>query len=151
MQFLSVSNNEKLYSICRNLSAISYNRNFISELNKHGGFYLSKDKTGMVTGREIADMLFKSTIVRVRLYRSWNPWSRVNGYFNPSKGSRTVFINKWNLNRHEKSIANTIFHEGIHVIDYHEKDSYFGHGNNSPRGKKETAPWKVAEIAMKYY
>jgi hypothetical protein len=113
---------------------------------------MSKDSTGLVTGFEVSRMIkdFKYPI-KIRFYRPWNPFSRVNGYFNPSKDALCIYLNKWNLNRSDRSVANTIIHEAIHVIDYARKDSYFGHGDNSSVGKKETAPWKISEIAVGFY
>jgi len=82
----------------------------------------------------------------VKTYRSKNPWSSALGYFSPSQPDH-IFLNNRKLNRSKGSIVATLIHEMIHFCDYlNEVDSY-GHGDNSPAGKENTAPFYIDNIA----
>jgi hypothetical protein len=59
----------------------------------------------------------------------------------------TLFLNFKKLDREIESIAATIIHESIHALDNAEEAYTFGHGNNSPVGKENTAPYWIGNLA----
>jgi len=59
-----------------------------------------------------------------------------------------LFLNYKKLNRSIESIAATIIHEAIHAVDDAEQVYTFGHGNNSPVGKQNTAPYWIGNLAL---
>jgi hypothetical protein len=58
-----------------------------------------------------------------------------------------LFLNFKKLDRSTESIAATIIHETIHAVDDAEHLYTFGHGNNSPVGKENTAPYWIGNLA----
>jgi hypothetical protein len=76
----------------------------------------------------------------VETYWYWR--KKVYGKEEPAHPER-LFIN---LNRNDwshGSLVNTIIHEAIHAIDSKFPTMSFGHGDNSPVGKKNTAPYWI--------
>ncbi|GEQ87429.1 hypothetical protein ULMS_29370 [Patiriisocius marinistellae] len=61
----------------------------------------------------------------------------------------TLFLNLKKLNRSSRSIAATIIHESLHALDHEAIDYTFGHGNNSSKGKSNTAPYWIGNLANK--
>lgn len=61
----------------------------------------------------------------------------------------TLFINLRKLDRSAESIAATIIHESLHALDNEAVDFTFGHGNNSSKGKENTAPYWIGNLAHK--
>jgi hypothetical protein len=61
----------------------------------------------------------------------------------------TLFLNLKKLNRSYEDIAGTIIHESIHAIDDEQLLYSFGHGDNSPSGKDDTAPYWIGNEAIK--
>lgn len=155
MNIYLTSRNARINAIAQQVVSVVYNENFHDALVRHGDFEMSSDQTDYVSGKELSAIIkgfAAHNDVSIRLYRSWNPWSKVNGYFQPNKGVRRIHLNKWRLNRSSKSIFETIFHELVHVIDYNDgRKTYFGHGDNSAYGKGGTAPWAVSRIAAQFY
>jgi len=82
----------------------------------------------------------------VKTYRSKNPWSSALGYFSPSQPDH-IFLNNRKLNRSKGSIVATLIHEMIHFCDYLNEVESYGHGDNSPSGKENTAPFYIDNIA----
>ena len=66
-----------------------------------------------------------------------------------SKYPNTLFLNLKKLNRKAESIAATIIHESLHALDNEAIDYTFGHGNNSVKGKGNTAPYWIGNLANK--
>ena len=153
MQIYPASKSKKLNNICKKLSLIINSEKFEKELRSMGDFDFSSDSDGRVNGAEVWLSFVKCRWdARVRFYKPWWPWSKVNGYYNPSKGLKYIFINSRRFyKRSERSCAETILHEVIHLIDYADKTRFFGHGDNSPIGKSESAPWKISEIIIKNF
>ena len=82
----------------------------------------------------------------VKTYRSKNPWSSALGYFSPSKPDH-IFLNNRKLNRTKGSIVATLIHEMVHYCDFLNEVESYGHGDNSPNGKENTAPFYIDNIA----
>lgn len=155
MNIFLTSRNYRIKRIADAVCHVAHDKDFHFALERYGFFEFSNDADGGISGSEISQIIrnfIAQYDVSISIYRSWNPWSNVLGFFDPSKGIRTIHLNKWRLNRSDKSVFETIFHELIHVIDHSDGNAtYFGHGNNSPVGKEKSAPWRVAKIAAEFY
>lgn len=87
----------------------------------------------------------------VKLYKSFNPWTKANAYVSP-KYRNTLFLNTRKLWRNNEDIINTIVHECVHVVDFSENGKTdFGHGDNYSNGKENSAPYWIGEFAKKIY
>nr|WP_320000128.1 hypothetical protein [uncultured Draconibacterium sp.] len=87
----------------------------------------------------------------VKLYKSFNPWTRANAHVSP-KFENTLFLNTRKLWRNREDIINTIVHECVHVVDFSENGIIdFGHGDNYSKGKENSAPYWIGELAKKIY
>lgn len=96
---------------------------------------------------QIADQMERSEIVvSVILYKSKWPWSKALA-FEDDRYPRTVFLNERRLNRSLGSICATIVHECVHALDSMVEDQRFGHGDNDPNGKENTAPYWIGDLA----
>lgn len=74
------------------------------------------------------------------------PWSRANAYTKPSE-PKTIFLNLRKLNRSIESVASTLVHEYIHLVDYANSQYEFGHVDNSRINKENTAPYWIDILA----
>lgn len=75
------------------------------------------------------------------------PWSRANAYTKRSAPS-TIFLNRRKLrNRSIESIAATIVHEYMHLVDFASDGYEFGHGDNDSAGKSNTVPYWIDQLA----
>ena len=87
------------------------------------------------------------SVIVVKTYKSKNPFSSAYGYFSPSKPDH-VFLNTRKLNRSIGSITSSLIHEMIHYLDYKDPIHSFGHGENDPIGKNNTAPYWIDNVAQ---
>lgn len=105
------------------------------------------------SGKVIASLIKNTTIVaNIELYKPIPipPWSRANAY-TKKESPRTIFLNKRKLrNRSIESIASTLVHEYIHVIDHESEEHKFGHGDNNSEGKSSTAPYWIDQRAYEF-
>jgi hypothetical protein len=89
--------------------------------------------------------------ITVRLYKSFNPWTRANAYVS-NKYKNTLFLNTRKLWRNKEDMINTIVHECVHVVDFSENDNIdFGHGDNYSNGKENSAPYWIGNLASELY
>ena len=103
------------------------------------------------SGKIISELIKSSKIVAsVETYKSvaLPPWSRANAYTLPNVLDK-IFLNRRKLNRSFESIAATLVHEYVHLIDYESKEYHFGHGDNSSSNKENTAPYWIDMLAYK--
>jgi hypothetical protein len=77
--------------------------------------------------------------VVVSTYRTINPLSKVIAY----RVRNEIYFNLWKNPRDMKELVNTFIHESLHIAGY-------GHGGNSPVGKKHSVPYFVGAMAEKY-
>lgn len=82
----------------------------------------------------------------VHTYRSRNPWSKAYGYYSPATPNN-IYLNTRKLNRSTGSIVASLIHELIHWLDHYDTQHSFGHGDNNPTGKQNTAPYWIDNIA----
>lgn len=120
---------------------------FYQEIKKVNSFEFSN-----TNGKIISELIRNSKIVAsLEFYKSLPipPWSRANAY-TKRKYPSTIFLNKRKLwNRSPESIASTIIHEYIHLVDFESNDYEFGHGSNDNDGKSNTVPYFIDNIAYK--
>ena len=65
------------------------------------------------------------------------------------KGGDVIYFNSRCLNRPLCSLVGTYAHELTHVADSYTKEYFFGHGDNSPKGKEESAPYWIGRVASR--
>jgi len=130
---------------------------FINDLLKTDSFYDSIDKFHSFTHteyepRDIAQLMKNDeNQIIVKLYKSKNPWTKANAYVSP-KYKNTLFLNTRKLWRNEEDMINTIVHECVHVVDFSENGKIdFGHGDNYSKGKDNSAPYWIGNLAKDIY
>ncbi len=114
---------------------------------------------------EIANVMYNlhygvNINVYVKVYYPKWRWSSALGYFSEYKrlwykpwkfiktDKKIIHLNGYKLDRAVPSLVGTLAHELVHVAD--SLSSYsFGHGNNKPEGKQNTAPYWVGTCAKK--
>lgn len=69
--------------------------------------------------------------------------------FTDHRFPNTLFLNHKKLNREVEDIAATIIHESVHALDDSNASYTFGHGNNSPVGKENTAPYWIGNLTYR--
>jgi ssRNA-specific RNase YbeY (16S rRNA maturation enzyme) len=90
-------------------------------------------------GEEISKKLRSNNFpTPVISYKSKNPWSASLAYTTPAE--KVIYLNLRNINRSQESIAETVIHEWTHLKGY-------SHGDNYPKGKEDSVPYKVARLA----
>jgi hypothetical protein len=115
----------------------------------------SKDKftfTELPTPEIVQRVKLCEEIVTIKTYTPKWPWSNANAYITP-KYKNTLYLNNRKLFRKQAAIINTIIHECVHVADYGDDDNQitFGHGDNYPKGKENSAPYWIGEQAAKFF
>jgi len=116
---------------------------FFQRIREHAGFDSSTASPGQIAQL----MALSNVMVQVELYTSRWPWSKALAYEDhrfPSK----VFLNSRRLDRSLASICATIIHECVHALDATEEGLRFGHGDNNPNGKENTAPYWIGDLAF---
>lgn len=58
-----------------------------------------------------------------------------------------VVLSERKLDRTVPSIVNSIVHEAVHCVDRAADDAEFGHDSNNARGKSNTAPYFIGDLA----
>lgn len=120
---------------------------FYLEISKKTSFDHSN-----ANGIKVAELIKKSKITAtLDFYKPLPipPWSRANAYTTRSTPS-TIFLNRRKLRRRSiESVASTIVHEYIHLIDYASDEYEFGHGDNDSDGKSNTVPYWIDQLAYK--
>lgn len=140
-------------------AAVKYCNDILLNPEKELHFFISaiqqKDfDMSTLSGSEIAariiDFLHSGQTINIKFYRSKNPWSSAYGYYSPSRPF-DVNINTRHIVRSTQSFIETIVHELIHAIDGLDKANSFGHGDNSRKGKHNTAPYWIGVLATSFY
>lgn len=99
------------------------------------------------TPAQIADLMQRSTsAVTVELYTPKWLWSKALAY-EDHRYPNKVFLNARRLSRSLGSLSATIIHECVHALDAEDEALRFGHGDNNPNGKENTAPYWIGDLA----
>lgn len=130
---------------------------FINDLLKEDLFFDSIDKSHSFTHTEYEPQAISQLIknddnkIFIKLYKSKNPFTKANAYVSPNY-KNTLFLNTRKLWRKEEDMINTIVHECVHVVDYSENGKIdFGHGDNYSKGKDNSAPYWIGNLAKTMY
>lgn len=131
---------------------------FVNEILTHDPFWdeiaqiPSFDYTDLDPVEIVERIRLSTSTVRVRTYRPKWIFSNANAYVT-KKYPSTLFLNRWKLDRPIGAIVDTIVHECVHIADYGDDDKVitFGHGDNRPAGKQDSAPYRIGGIARCYY
>lgn len=85
------------------------------------------------------------TVCTVRLYSK--RFSKALAFFD-ARYPGSIFINEAKLGRSDGSVVATIIHEWVHLVDNNDPEESFGHGSNSSKGKQNTAPYWIDNLAQ---
>ena len=111
--------------------------------------YRPKFDMSTIDNEDLANAIekfFKENTFRIVIYKPLWRWSRALGYYTHEK-PLTIHLNKYRLNRTIASLVGTFYHELVHMVDYFDIYDSYGHGDNSPKGKENTAPYAIGNIA----
>jgi hypothetical protein len=113
---------------------------FYEAIRRHRSFDMAN-----VDAATIARLLKESTLrMTVNTYL-W-PFSKADSYDDP-KEPAVINLNQWHINRSTPSFCNTFIHKIIHAVNAENPQYEFGHGDNSPEGKENTAPYWIGNLA----
>jgi hypothetical protein len=141
--------NEKLIDSVDFINDLLTLDDFYDEISSHPSF--THDDDGYMP--KIISEILKAdqSEVMVRTYKSKWRWSKANAYVSP-KFKDTLFYNSRKLWRLRVDIINTVVHECVHVADHNDNNkTNFGHGDNKSKGKDNSAPYWIGNLAGKYY
>ncbi len=129
-------------------NSILKNSLFYSKIREKDNFDLSTASPQIIADLiEQSDLEFKIDLFYPSGWRAIK--YRKTFAYTDSRFPNTLFLNLKKLNRNSISIAATIIHESIHALDHDAIDYTFGHGNNSSKGKSNTAPYWIGNLANK--
>jgi len=121
---------------------------FYKAISDHPNFDLSNASPKIIAELlNNSDLEFKVEIFYPNAFQSIK--YRKTFAYTDSRFPNTLFLNFKKLDREIEDIAATIIHESIHALDDAEENYTFGHGNNSPRGKDNTAPYWIGNLAYR--
>lgn len=102
---------------------------------------------------EIVQSFWALNDFQVKTYRPWWRWSKAVA---STSGSREFSFNVYKLSSYVPDLVATIVHESIHAANFHvnphmnPKMAIFGHGDNSPVGKRNSVPyWIQSPVVIK--
>ncbi len=123
---------------------IFQNDDFYRQISNHDKFDQSD-----LSPSEIAELLrdFEIPVNVEGFYPRWFERLRYRKTLAYAVGGN-VYFNLRKINRSDASLAATLVHETIHVVDNYNEGS-FGHGSNSAEGKDNTAPYWIGNLAFK--
>lgn len=97
-------------------------------------------------------IIFHDTIIKfipvVHIEVKWSWYKSVYAWVNSGQRD-TIFLNSRNVKRSVPSLAGTLAHEFIHVLDAYSPKT-FGHGDNRPEGKEMTLPYWIGKKCKEY-
>lgn len=98
---------------------------------------------------EIAVMMRNANIsMQVELYYAMSPVKNIDGYQDPEHPG-VLFLNIWQLERPLASVCNTLVHGCVHQVNARYQQYSFGHGDSTPSGKENTAPYFIGHLAQR--
>lgn len=122
------------------------NDEFYKAISDHPNFDLSTASPKIIADLlKKSDLEFKVEIFYPNAFQSIK--YRKTFAYTDERFPNTLFLNFKKLDREIEDIAATIIHESIHALDDAEETYTFGHGNNSPKGKDNTAPYWIGNLA----
>lgn len=94
-------------------------------------------------GAKVAKDIKALPSIKIATYKTKNPFSKAIATTYPSD-KETVYLNLRANPRDMESMVNTVCHEATHILGY-------SHGDNSPKGKENSVPYKVGSLCQKYF
>jgi len=152
--FINKSNYDVVDIAALKANQLLSNQNFISDILHKEIFDMSEVDSVFIVN-SIID--FKNGIhgeLKVYTYRPKWRWSKAYGYFSPATPDH-IYLNAYKLTRFADNKRNTaslvasLIHESIHYLSY-KTGKGFNHGDNSPNGKNNTAPYWIDNLAESY-
>lgn len=133
----------------RRLARLIYDANemmkdpeFYHKIRIKGSFDMSTASSAHIANE--MQRQFPNLVCEVHVYSK--KWSRALAFFSPRYPNR-ININLAKLNRSDGSIGATMVHEWVHLVDAHDEQERYGHGDNSRAGKENTAPYWIDNLA----
>ena len=121
------------------------NSEFFQAIYEHNTFDYSDTTPAIISDlMKGSDLKFKVTT----FHPHWlEGYGRTLAYTD-SRFSNTLFLNDKKLNRDPEEVAASIIHESVHALDDDKSNNYrFGHGDDSPIGKENSAPYWIGNLA----
>ncbi len=119
------------------------NPEFYMKIRSKSGFDMST-----ASGADIADTMKLMVGIKTLTVKTYyKRYSRANAYFEPWNPSY-IYINTAKTNRSDGSGAATVVHEWVHMVDKFDGIHSYGHGDNSSKGKQNTAPYWIDNVAQ---
>ncbi|WP_290702094.1 hypothetical protein [Lacinutrix sp.] len=148
MKIIFNDNQEQVTEATRMANSIFENQVFYDKINLKESFDLS------TASPKIISELIKHSSLEFKIDLFYPSGWRAIKYRNTiayvdHRFPNTLFLNLKKINRKPEDIAATIIHESIHALDNEAIDYTFGHGNNSSKGKANTAPYWIGNLALK--
>ena len=125
----------------------------VSKLITHVPFldaiYNSKNfDMATVSPQEITD-LFCNTDLELTVDTYWPlRLSSMADAYDDRMNPAAIHLNRLKLGRPVHSVCNTLMHQCVHALNGSYPSLYFGHGNDDPDGKENTAPFRIAGLAQ---
>lgn len=113
---------------------------FYQAISEHRSFDMAN-----VSASTISELLKESTL-RMTIDTYIRPWSKADTYDNPNEPT-TIYLNQWRINRSIPDFCNIFMHQVVHAVNAENPQYEFGHGDNSPVGKENTAPYWIGSLA----
>jgi hypothetical protein len=137
--------NEKILRCVKRANDILEDLDFYGEIAQKNSFDMSTASPTYIAKK----MREKFPKLNCNVKTYYKKWSRANAFFEPSNPT-FININLAKLNRTDESIVATIIHEWVHMVDGVDKQESFGHGSNSSKGKQNTAPYWIDNLAESF-
>jgi hypothetical protein len=104
-----------------------------------------------IPSEQLATLIRKTNLeMRVEFYYSILPFSNAITY-DDIDSPGTIWLNKWNIDRPIDFLCNALMHQCVHAANSLHPEYYFGHGDNDPYGKENTAPYWIAALAQRMF
>lgn len=149
--FCTDSLNERVIRATQVIQEIFTNHEFLKMIASHPSYDMATKSPEKIVG--YLKKSLEKNCIEVCLYKPWYRWSSAYAMFTPSKPNK-INLNSRKLRRYVDeydnlaSLVGSIAHEFVHVVDNHNPSNSFGHGNNNPYGKENTAPYRIGEMAQ---
>lgn len=144
MRFMTKSNDKRVKILVNKANERMDSVAFMHEMIKRKAFNGLYTSGIHVSGKYVhSRLLSDQSFIEVKTFKSLNPFTSSNGY-TKNDGKTEIYLNTRKFNRSDASIIATLFHEAVHEADNNDKENFYHHGDNSPKGG--TAPEVVADI-----
>lgn len=136
--------NSKVREAIKIANNSTYKRNLTVKLSNVDSYDMTDAKPDYIKRKVFA--VLNNNKIYVVIYYPVNRWSKAIAYYSSSK-PYNINLNGYKLNRSVNSIIGTLYHELTHLADNFDVVYDYGHADNSPNGKQDTAPYKIGNIA----